>query len=91
MNIILFDPGDNDFITFDWNDVLPDSVTLSAVTHTVPSPLSKSNETTNTAEGLSQIKVTGAVHGALYMVEAAATLSNGAVLNKQWPIRGWNS
>lgn len=90
-NIVLLDPGDSALITIDWNDVLPATVTLSSVTHTVPSPLNKISEVTSSGTGESQVKVSGAVHAGLYMIEAAATLSNGEVLNRQWPARGWNS
>lgn len=89
--IVLLDPSDNALITIDWTDVLSGSVTLSSVTHTVPSPLSKGTESTNTGTGQSQVRVSGAVHGAMYMIEAQATLSNGDVINRQFPVRGWNS
>jgi len=90
-NIVLLDPSDNTLITIDWADVLASGITLSSVTHTVPSPLAKGTETTNSGTGQSQVKVSGAVHGAMYMVEAQATLSNGDVVNRQFPVRGWNS
>lgn len=90
--IVLLDPSDSALITVDWSDVLTGGLTLlGSVTHTVPSPLSKVSESTNAGAGLSQVKVSGAVHGALYMVEAQATLSNGETINRQFPVRGWNS
>ena len=88
-NIILFDPSDAAIITFDWADVLTGSVTVSSVTHSVDSPLAKLNESNTTTT--SSVKVSGALHGGLYMVSGQATLSNGEVINRQFPVRGWNS
>jgi hypothetical protein len=87
--MILFDPSDNALITFDWSDVLPESVTVASVVHTVSSPLTKSTESNSTTT--STVKVTGAQHGGMYVIEGQATLSNGEVINRQFPIRGWNS
>ncbi len=87
--MILFDPSDNALVTFDWTDVLPGSVTVASVVHTVPSPLVKGTESTSSPT--SSVKISGAVHGGMYMVEGQATLSNGEVINRQFPIRGWNS
>ena len=91
MTIPLLDPGDSVLLTVDWADALVPGVTLSSVVHTPPAPLTKGIETTNTGTGQSQVRVSGAVHGALYMIEAAATLSNGEIVNRQFPVRGWNS
>lgn len=90
-DIVLLDPSDDAVITIDWADVLNGVVSLAGVVHTVPSPLSKGTESTNSSTGLSQVKVSGAVHGTLYMLEASATLSNGEIINRQIPVRGWNS
>lgn len=87
--MILFDPSDNALVTFDWTDVLPASVTVIGVVHTVPSPLVKGTESASSPT--SSVKISGAVHGGMYMVEGQATLSNGEVINRQFPIRGWNS
>ena len=89
MNILLFDPSDDAIVTFNWADVLPSGVTVSSVTHTVDSPLVKGAESNTTTT--SSVKVSGALHGGLYMVTGSATLSNGEVINRQFPIRGWNS
>lgn len=89
--MILFDPGDSAVVTFDWSDVLPSTspeTTVSSVTHSVTglTLVSESNTTTT-----SSVKISGAAHGGLYMVEGSATLSNGEVINRQFPIRGFNS
>lgn len=87
--MILFDPGDNAVVTFDWSDVLPATVTIASVTHSVDLPMSKVSESNTTTT--SSVKLSGAEHAGLYMVSGAATLSNGEVLNRQFPIRGWDS
>lgn len=91
MSITLLDPSDSALITIDWSDVLPVGVTLGTVTHTVPSPLSKVSEATDVPNKKSQVKVSGALHGGMYMIEGQTTLSNGEVINRQWPVRGFNS
>ena len=87
--ILLFDPSDNAIIPFDWSDVLTDTVLLTSVTHSVDSPLVKGAES-NTAT-TSTVKVSGAIHGGRYMVSAQALLNNGEIINRQFPILGWNS
>ncbi len=91
MTVVLLDPSDSALITIDWADVLAIGVTLSAVTHIVPTGLTKVTEAQDLANGKSQVKVSGAAHGLMYMIEAQATLSNGEVINRQFPARGWNS
>jgi hypothetical protein len=90
-NVLLFDPSDNATVEISWADVLPAGITLSSVTHAVPSPLVKGAESTDAPNSRSFVKVSGAVHGAVYMIEGQATLSNGDVINRQWPVRGFNS
>lgn len=86
--IPLIDPADSAWYEFDWTSALPTSVTVTSVTHTLPSPLTKVSESTSTPT--SAVRVSGAVHGKVYMVEAAATLSNGEVINRQFPLRAFN-
>lgn len=88
-NILLFDPSDNAIVTFDWSDVLTSGVTVVTATHTVPSPLTNVSESNNTTT--SSVKISGAVHCGRYMVEGQATLTNGEVINRQFPLLGWNS
>lgn len=91
-NVILFNPADNALVTFDWSDILPAGITLSSATpvvHTVPSPLGKTAEATNNPK--SQVKISGAIHGAIYQIKASATLSNGENINRVFPIRAINS
>jgi hypothetical protein len=92
--IVLFDPSDASPVELDWSDALGAS-TLSSVSHTLPSPLTKLGETFSTTSSF--VGISGAVHGKRYMVEAQATLSttnpdgSAQVLNRQFPLMGWNS
>lgn len=89
--IALIDPGDEFLIEVDWNNILIPGIALAGdVIHTVPSPLVKVSEVTEAASGLSQVKVRGAQHGALYMIEAQATLTNTEIVNRQFPVRCFN-
>lgn len=88
MTIGLIDPGDNVRFDLDWTDELDDGVTLSAVTHTVPSPLTKVSESVTSSN--SYVRISGAVHGYTYLIEASATLSTGETLNRQFPLRCFN-
>lgn len=90
-NVVIIDPADSAIVTFDWSDVLGDSLALVSVTHTVPSPLTKAAESTDIPNKASGVKVSGAAHGGLYQVEAQATLSNGESINRQATVRGFNA
>ncbi len=88
--IVVIDPGDQTLLSITWDD-LPAGVTLAgSVEHTVPSPLTRMAQATDTVAGTSQVKVSGAVHGGLYMIEGQATLSNGESINRQFPVRCFN-
>lgn len=90
--IVVLDPSDEAIVPIDWTDSLPSTVTLTGtVEHTVPTPLVRISQGTDALNNLSQLKVRGMVHGGLYMIEAQATLSNGEIINRQFPVRGWNS
>lgn len=92
--IVLFDPGDSAPVELDWADALG-SATLQAVVHTLPNGLTKMGETNDNTK--SYVGISGARHGGLYLIEAQATLSttnpdgSQQVLNRQFPLRGWNS
>lgn len=87
--IPLIDPSDVAVFRLAWSD-LPTSTTIGTVTHSVPSPLTKVSETTNSGESWSEVKVSGAVHGGVYQIEGQTTLSNGEVLNRNFPVRCFN-
>lgn len=90
-DIVLFNPGDTLIVTFDWNADLVTGITVTSVVHTVPAPLSKLSETTNSGTGQSQVKFSGGAHGEIYQILGAATLSDGEVLNRAVPVRCWQS
>jgi hypothetical protein len=90
MTVLLTDPGDSAFFEMDWSDALGTGVTLSSVAHSVPTGLTLVSEATDTTEGTSAVRVTGTSHGQTYLIQAAATLSNGEVINRQFPLRSFN-
>lgn len=88
--ILIFNSSDEAIITFDWSaDVLVGNQTIASATHSVDSPLVKVSEDNTTTT--SSVKISGASHGAMYMVSGQVTLSNGEILNRPFDIRGWNS
>ena len=89
-DVVIVDPNDVPWLTFDWSVFLPASVTIGTVTHTVPSPLTKVQESTDTGAGTSRVKVSGFVHGAIYMIEGRTPLSNGETFERQFPVRAFN-
>lgn len=90
VSIVLIGPGDQAIITSDWSDAIG-SNTLGAVTHTVPSPLTKLTEATDASLKLAQVKVSGAVHGGTYYISGQSTLSNGEVINRTDTVRCFNA
>lgn len=90
MAIAIIDPQDEALITVPWTDAIG-SLGLGPVTHTVPTPLTKMSESTDAESKTSQVKVSGAKHGGLYMIEVESTLSNGERINRQFPVRCFNS
>jgi hypothetical protein len=90
-NVVIVDPADSAIVTFDWSDVLGLTISLAGVVHTVPAPLTKGAESTDVLNQTSAVKVSGAVHGGMYLVEAQATLSNGETINRQATVRGFNA
>jgi hypothetical protein len=88
---IIFDPSDNGWITFHWDEWIPSGVSLVSVTHSVPLPMTITAETTDVLSQQSAVRISGAQHGGRYMVTAQAVMSNGETLNRQYPIVGWDS
>lgn len=77
--ILLHNPADSGNYTADWSDVLGEA-TLASVTHTPPTGLTKVSE--GSTDTTSTVRISGGTHGRTYMVQAAATLSNGEVINR---------
>lgn len=91
MEIIVADPSDQPLIEIDWTDVLGDTLDLVGdVSHGVPSPLTLINEITDAPNKRSFVQVSGMVHGQCYAFEAQAILSNGEVINRNFPVRCFN-
>lgn len=88
--IPVIDPDDSAVFLIDWSDALAEGVTIGSVTHILPEPLVKITESTNAVSGVSSVKISGALHGSTYLVQAQTTLSNGETLNRQFPLRCFN-
>jgi hypothetical protein len=73
--------------TFDWSDDVADPLTLDSVTHTVPSGLTLSSETTDSSGLTSTVFLTGGTHGGTYLIKALALLSNGVQVPGEATIR----
>lgn len=86
--IPLIGPDATTVFTPSWADELPVGVTLSSVVHTLPSPLIKGGESSTAAT--SSVRIGGARHGNTYLIQCAATLSNGETINRQFPLRCFN-
>lgn len=93
--VILFDPGDSTPIEIDWSDAIG-SGSLVAVTHAVPAPLTMRGETFDNLKSTSYVGISGARHGEMYLIEAAATLNlinpegSPQVINRQFWLRCFN-
>lgn len=84
---LLADSADQANYQFDWQDALPNGVSLVSVVHTVPIPLEIVSETTDTASKKSTVMVRGGVHGMRYLLHGLATLDNGETLRRQGVLR----
>jgi len=73
--------------TFDWEDDVPSGVTLESVEHTVPSPLTRVDQTTDSVAKTSSVQIAGGAHGGVYLIRALATLSNGERVDGETALR----
>ena len=78
--ILLHNPADSGSYAADWTDALPDGGTLATVAHTMPTGLTLVSQSNN--DDTSSVRISGGVHGRTYRVMAAATMSNGEVINR---------
>jgi len=85
--IFLTDPDTAIDVPFDWTSSLATGITLTSVAHVVPTGMTKVSESTDTANGLSSVRVSGGSNAIIYIVEAKATLSTGEVIAKRAPVR----
>lgn len=91
MMIAIIDPQDEALIPCDWSDIVTGVLSISGdATHFVPDGLIKLSEATDVANNMSFVKVKGAQHGMKYDIEAQATLNNGEILNRNFPVRCFN-
>lgn len=81
--IPLKSPGDSIDFQITWDSIAP--ATLSTVTHTVPSDLTKVSESNTTTT--STIRVSGGTHGSTYEITGTATLSTGRTLERSFALR----
>lgn len=88
--MIVVDPQDVPWLTFDWSEFLPAGVTLGEVEHAVPAPLQRESQATDAGAKSSRLKVSGFVHGGLYVIEARSTLSNGETFERSMTVQAFN-
>ena len=89
--IVLLHSDDEAIVPLDWADALPVGITLTgAVDHLVPVPLTRLSQGTDIPNNLTMVKVKGMEHGGLYLITGRATLSNGEIINRPFPVRSLN-
>lgn len=76
--------------TFDWTDVVPAGVAITAVDYVVPSPLVQFADADDFVNKRSTIGLRSSVHGQTCQVRAVATLNNGDKVPKNLTVRGFN-
>lgn len=85
MTILLKNPADNIDFQMTW-DSLGDA-TITGVLHSVPTGLTVVGE--SSTDSTTIVRVSGAVHGALYQIKAVATLSTGRTLARTLTMRAF--
>lgn len=83
MSVLLKNPSDSIDFSITWENI--GAATLSSVTHTVPTGLTKVSETNTTTT--STVRVSGGTHGRTYIVTGTATLSTGRTLVRPFTLR----
>ena len=73
--------------TFDWSDDVPDGAQIQNVEHTVPDPLVRVLQQTDSTNKLSTVQISGGVHGKIYLVKALATLDEGEGIPGSFTLR----
>jgi hypothetical protein len=80
-DVILIEPNDQTVFVYDWSGVLG-TATVTAVTHTVPSPLILMSEGIQVGNLATYVKLRGGVHGGECIVTSQVTLSTGEILSR---------
>jgi hypothetical protein len=88
--LVVKDPASDLLYTFDWTDVIPNTVTLDGVIYTLPTGVVKEAEVLDAPNKKSTIRLSGGTHGVDYVVEAKATLSNGEKPDASLLVRCFN-
>ena len=76
--------------TVDFTDDLPAGVTVTAVAFSISPSITLDSQDDDFANNRSTIKVSGAVHGVTYNLQAKATYSNGETYPKDIALLGFN-
>lgn len=84
--IIRLDPGDSANVSITWTDL--GAATVSSVAYTPIAGVTLTPQ--GIAGNVSTVRMSGLVHGQIYALEAAATLSTGEVLNRNISVRCFN-
>lgn len=87
----LIDPDSGLIYTFDFSSEVPTGVSVTSITITAPAPLVVTGKTDDLPNKSTRALLSGAVHGAIYQVEAKALLNNGETIPLTASFRGWNS
>ena len=80
-------PGGSLTYEFEWQDQVPNGVTLLNVVHSAPPPLQIQQSEYDSVALISKVRISGGVHGALYVVTAIANLSTGEGVPGQFTLR----
>jgi hypothetical protein len=78
------------FYTFDFTDSLPATVTVTACAFTITPSITLAGQIDDFVNNKSTIKVSGALHGVTYNLQAKATLSNTESCPKDVCLVGFN-
>ena len=76
--------------TADFSDALSGTVTVSACTWSITPSITLGSPVDDFGNARSSVKVSGAVHGTVYNLQAKATLSNGEIVPKDIALIGFN-
>lgn len=76
--------------TADFTDSLPATVTVVTCVWSISPSIALTSQADDFGNARSSIKVSGAVHGVVYNLQAKATLSNGEIVPKDVALLGFN-
>lgn len=88
--IWVIDPDVPAWCEVDWSGVLPQGVTLSSVSYSVPDELTADDTAIDENAEKWAIHLDGATHGAMYQIPLIATLSDAQTISLTAPLRCFN-